>query len=260
MTGRWTWAAGLAVAAAAAVATAHGCFEVARAAGAPIPIAGLYPAISDGLALVAYAATVRLVGGARRYAWTVVVVAAGLSGLAQAAWLGGGVRQAPVGLRFGVGAWPAIAAAVVAHLLFLLGSGDDEAGPRAAVELDGAEGEAVLEHLVQPVLNTLDRWLYSPSNPVQPAESAEPMGSLHFLPATGQGGTTEVQEPDGPRARAVAAARDHRDRTGHLPSVSDLATAADVSRGTAATALRHLRADRPSTHSVTDRPSEELDR
>src|SRR6185295_14907829 len=78
------------------------------------------PLITDGLALVAYAATARLSGSSVRYAWAVVVIAAGLSGLAQAAWLAAdGLVAAPV-LRFGIGAWPAIAAAVVAHLLYLL--------------------------------------------------------------------------------------------------------------------------------------------
>src|SRR3954464_1099442 len=75
---------GLLVAAGAAVATAHVLFEVSRAAGVPAGVAWLYPLITDGLALVAYASTARLSGTARGYAWTVVVLAAGLSGLAQA--------------------------------------------------------------------------------------------------------------------------------------------------------------------------------
>ena len=123
------WLPGLAVALGAAAATAHGLYEVTLAARVPAGIAWLYPLITDGLALVAYAATARLTGPAARYAWTVVVTAAGLSGLAQAAYLAGGpaVEVAPA-LRFGVGAWPAIAAAVVAHLLYLLAT-DDPAQP-----------------------------------------------------------------------------------------------------------------------------------
>ncbi len=116
------WLPGLAVAVGAAVATAHGLYEVAVAARVPVGIAWLYPLITDGLALVAYAATARLDGSARRYAWTVVVLAAGLSGLAQASFLAGGVERTAAALRFGVGAWPAVAAAVVAHLLYLLAS------------------------------------------------------------------------------------------------------------------------------------------
>jgi hypothetical protein len=120
---RWTvWAAGLIVALGAGVATAHGLYEVALAAGTPRVLAWLYPLITDGLALVAYATTTRLAESGRRYAWTVVVIAAGLSGLTQASYLAGGVASAPPGLRFAIGAWPAVAAAVVAHLLFLLGN------------------------------------------------------------------------------------------------------------------------------------------
>jgi hypothetical protein len=122
------WVAGLVVALGAGVATAHGLYGVATAARVPAPIAWLYPLITDGLALVAYAATARLTEAGRRYAWTVVVLAAGLSGLAQASYLAGGVHAAAAGdgsglataLRFGVGAWPALAAAIVAHLLHLL--------------------------------------------------------------------------------------------------------------------------------------------
>src|SRR3954463_8409767 len=90
---RWTWAAvwlpGLAVALGAAVATVHGLYEVAVAAGVPGGIVWLYPLITDGLALVASTAPARLEGSARRYAWLVVALAAGLSGLAQAAYLAG---------------------------------------------------------------------------------------------------------------------------------------------------------------------------
>lgn len=134
-TARWgrvaVWLPGLAVAVGAAVATAHGLFEVAVAARVPAGIAWIYPLITDGLALVAYGATARLSGSAARYAWSVVVVSAGLSGLAQASYLasdavafGGGLTVSPA-LRFGVGAWPAIAAAVVAHLLYLLAADRD---------------------------------------------------------------------------------------------------------------------------------------
>ena len=88
-----TWAAGLTVAAGAGVATAHGLYQVAAAARVPAPIAWLYPLITDGLALVAYAATARLHDGGRRYAAGIVVLAAGLSGLAQAVYLAGGLDR-----------------------------------------------------------------------------------------------------------------------------------------------------------------------
>lgn len=112
----------LIVGTAAVAATAHGGYEVAVASGVPEGlIAALYPLITDGLALVAYAATHRLTGAARGYAWIVVVLAAALSGLAQAVYLVTGPGLvAPAAIRFGVGAWPAVAGAVAAHLVFLL--------------------------------------------------------------------------------------------------------------------------------------------
>lgn len=68
----------------AGVVTAHGILAVATAAGVPAGIAWLYPVITDGLALVAYSTTHRLHSRGTVYAWAVVVLAAGLSGLAQA--------------------------------------------------------------------------------------------------------------------------------------------------------------------------------
>ena len=97
------WLPGLAVALAAAVATAHGLYEVAFAAAVPAGIAWLYPLITDGLALVAYGATSRLTASGARYAWAVVVTAAGLSGLAQAVYLASGATlNATPALRFGI--------------------------------------------------------------------------------------------------------------------------------------------------------------
>lgn len=114
------WLPALFVAIGAVAATAHGLYEVALAARVPWGVALLYPLITDGLALVAYAATHRLRGWAAGYAWAVTVLAAALSGLAQAAYLASDPLVAGPELRFGVGAWPAIAAAIVAHLLYLL--------------------------------------------------------------------------------------------------------------------------------------------
>lgn len=209
------WLPGLLVAVGAAVATAHGLYEVAAAAGVPSVIAWLYPLITDGLALVAYAATARLDGSARRYAWTVVVLAAGLSGLAQATYLAGGVGTvAPAPLRFGVGAWPAAAAAVVAHLLYLL------------VADPGVQRTAV-----QPV--TAER---SP----RPAEKPT---SVAVQPAPAASSPPPRPTSDSPaRDRAQAAAQRHCAQHGELPTVSRLMTLADVSRGTAGDALKALRA------------------
>ncbi|MEC3974570.1 DUF2637 domain-containing protein [Amycolatopsis sp. H20-H5] len=152
---RWVvlavWLPGVLVALGAAAATAHGLFEVALGSGVPAGIAWIYPLITDGLAIVAYVATAQLTAGGRRYAWTVVILAAGLSGIAQATYLAGGVvgaEQGAVGgaapsgslLRFGVGAWPAIAAAIVAHLLFMLAA--DHRTDRTDETADGS-GSAV---------------------------------------------------------------------------------------------------------------------
>lgn len=113
------WWGVLAVAVCGVVATAHGLFAVAVACGVSPPMGCLYVPITDGLALVAYAATSRLTGWDRGYAWLVVVVAAGLSGLAQAVNLAG-LGEPDWRLKFGVGYWPAVAVAVAAHLLWLV--------------------------------------------------------------------------------------------------------------------------------------------
>ena len=146
---RATWTAGLVVAAGAGVATADGLFRVAAAAQVPTAIGWLYPLITDGLALVAYAATRRLTTSGRRYAAAVVVLAAGLSALAQAVYLAGGIGRsvsAPVALRFGVGAWPAIAAALTAHLLHLIAT-----TPTAHPGLSEGERAETLTPTRQPV-------------------------------------------------------------------------------------------------------------
>jgi len=235
---RWViWVAGLLVACGAGVATAHGLYEVAAAAGAPTAIAWLYPLITDGLALVAYASTSRLTGSARNYAWTVVVIAAGLSGLAQASYLAGGVASAPPALRFGVGAWPAIAAAIVAHLLFLLGT---DPNGHAARPIEAPSN--VQPAGVQPAVQSEPE---QPSNP----PSVQPDGASEFeQPAGGPAG-----QPARERARAVA--RHHAHRLGELPTVRELMALAEVSRGTAGTALQELR-DHPTTLHLVSRNAE----
>jgi hypothetical protein len=219
--------AGLAVAAGAGVATAHGLYQVAVAARVTTPIAWLYPLITDGLALVAYAATARLTDGGRRYAASIVALAAGLSALAQAVYLVGALDHAtaPVGLRFGVGAWPAIAAALTAHLLHLI----TDAGCSTSTVDAYSRSTSGLD-------------VYSePSNPAvqartTPERSAKPMNTL-------SAGQTA-------RDRARAVAQHHHATHGDLPSVTKLARLADVSRGTASNALKDLRAERPTLHIV----------
>lgn len=218
------WWAGLVVAAAAAAATAHGLYAVSVASGVPAEIAALYPVMADGLALVAYSATSRLRGGARRYAWMVVLAAAGLSGLAQALYLaGGGVQDAPAGVRFGIGAIPAVAAAAVAHLLHLIRTAPPADGPAP----DERPGETPPS--VQPaeagLSNCVQRETTSAAavRPERPAPEQSAAGSA--------------------ASRAEQAARRHRADRGTLPTTSELARLTGVSRGTAGTVLKGLRTD-----------------
>jgi len=269
------WLPGLSVAIGAAVATAHGLYEVAHAARVPTVIAWLYPLITDGLALVAYTATARLSGSAARYAWSVVVLAAGLSGLAQAAYLASGSAvDASPGLRFGVGAWPAIAAAIVAHLLYLLATHDRPPAATAAPTPTPGTGVQPQPFTPAPVQSFTPAPVqpFTPA-PVQPFTPA-PVQSVTARPvqaAASRGvqlpaealrpvaqpapASTPTEQhdrrPGGSPAkeRARAAATRHAHRHGHLPTVSELETAAEVSRGTAAAALKHLR-DHPAPPQV----------
>jgi hypothetical protein len=265
---RAVWAAGLVVATGAGVATAHGLYQVAAAAQVPAPIAWLYPLITDGLALVAYAATSRLDDGGRRYAATIVVLAASLSGLAQAVYLAGGIARtttAPVGLRFGVGAWPAIAAAITAHLLHLIATGSTAADPQAVSqpldEQDGVFNAASVQPYNQPSnLNGVepDRSMPRPeSTAVQPARSTEPEPSNPPVADGQRSGSPGGASPASERARA--AARRHHARHGQLPTVTELMELAQVARGTAGTVLKDLRENRPALHVVNTDTDQETD-
>jgi hypothetical protein len=246
------WLPGLFVAAGAIAATAHGLYEVAIAAQVPPAIAWLYPVITDGLALVAYAAATRLHGSARRYSWAVVSIAAGLSGLAQAAYLAGDAAvAAPAALRFGVGAWPAIAAAIVAHLLHLLATAP---GPPQVHAVDTPNANA-------------------PSGRQNPSSRTPSVQSSNVLPETEARSQPSPRRsriqpsspspvPDGPqpiplrpkvrstdapaRNRARAAADQYIRRHGALPTVSQLQDQAEVSRGTAGEVLKAMRKEGPA--------------
>jgi uncharacterized membrane protein YhaH (DUF805 family) len=283
------WVAGLIVALGAGVATAHGLYEVALAAGTPRALAWLYPLITDGLALVAYATTTRLHDHGRRYAWTIVVTAAGLSGLTQASYLAGGVASAPPPLRFAIGAWPAIAAAVVAHLLYLL-SGDHKPTPHPEVATDvplpvaAAPAQSAPQALRVPKAAPYPA-LTSPSPatdyatrtatdsvptlPVVPSVQPAPRQLVQALTSTPVEQSIEhsaaptadsvVRAPTArdaapARVRAQTAATGHATRHGALPTVSELMALAQVARGTAAAALKDLRTQhkQPTTTTSTD--------
>ncbi|GEL23843.1 hypothetical protein PSU4_27970 [Pseudonocardia sulfidoxydans NBRC 16205] len=266
------WLPGLVVALGAAAATAHGLYEVAAAARVPAGIAWIYPLITDGLAVVAYTATARLTGSARRYAWAVVVVAAGLSGLAQAVFLasdpvGTGMGAAgavagldvPGALRFGIGAWPAVAAALAAHLLHLLAAGthspDAEPGrcdptpaepfsdaPTAARSTAGVQAAAFTGASVQADALTAPLPVLPAGVQPRPAPAADTPAVKPSPKAVERPAARAGEAPARERAQA-AAARLTAD-TGGLPTVSELEAAARVSRGTAATVLKTLR-ERP---------------
>ena len=269
---RGVWAAGFVVAVGAGIATAHGLFEVAIAARVPAPIGWLYPLITDGLALVAYAATSRLAEAGRRYAAGIVVLAAGLSGLAQAVYLAGGIAQtsvAPVGLRFGVGAWPAVAAALTAHLLHLIGTGaaGEEAAALTLTSQPAAAGPVSSGTDVHPY-NPLDVQPYGAYSPVfnpgavqpprttgepdaaavQPERSTSPYNPAPDHPGRGRSGPAGGGA--GARDRARSAARHHYAQHGELPTVSELVEVAKVARGTAGVVLKGLRAEPPALHLV----------
>jgi hypothetical protein len=241
------------VALAAAAASAHGLYEVALAARVPTPVALLYPLITDGLALVAYAATTRLPGRGHRYAWSVVLTAAGLSGLAQAVYLVDGVRTTPALLRFGIGAWPAIAAAVVAHLLYLL----------AAHPRQGADPAAPVQH---ERLNTsaptdrLDAAVQPSAEQAPPELGATAAVEQHDSPAALAGEHDSAGRAATPaRDRARAAARRHASLHSSLPTVSELMELAEVARGTAAAALKELREHPSELHIVPSQRQEGTD-
>lgn len=282
---RAVFAAGLLVALGAAAATAHGLFEVAVASGVPWQIAWIYPLITDGLAIVAYAATSRLPKHGRRYAWGVVILAAGLSGLAQAVYLAGGVAR-PAGaasaadglLRFGVGAWPAVAAAIVAHLLFMLATDrPDRAAPatdgRLRVAFTGAHLAAAAAAAPDTTPSVQAPAVRAPgvqSDPVQsPGLDASSVAAADERttaePETVQPGkpTDPEPEPVKPERSAAPASSPKKDRAraearrfqihnGQLPTVDELMKLAEVSRGTAGTALQELRNQPAALQLITD--------
>lgn len=247
-------------------------------------MAWLYPLITDGLALVAYASTAQLTEHGRTYAWTVVVLAAGVSGLAQAVYLAGGVESAPAELRFGVGAWPAVAAAIVAHLLFLLGAVRKRAADPVSDGATGAVVQPAGSAVPSPVSPAGDRRPYAavqqtpvavepsrvqPSNERGSAAAVQPprlpRGVQHERvqrPAGQPASASSAQEstpaspstrvlPSPARDRAVDVARRHIARHGGLPTVTQLAERAEVARGTAGNVLKELREQPTPLHLVT---------
>ncbi|MFC7612304.1 hypothetical protein ACFQV2_02275 [Actinokineospora soli] len=230
------------------------------------------------------------------------MLAAGVSGLAQAVFLAGGdgpplesvthaavppdevPKDVPAPLRFGVGAWPAIAAAIVAHLLFMLGEARTPSKPTQDAPAERADRPAAPPSASKHTASTgAERERLNAQRPVQPSNRPAVQPAAHSvqpaaLPPAATPTTTEpapsasapVEQPQRPRVqpvpsdassspqkdRARAAAREHLRRTGHLPTVTALMDLADVSRGTAGTALQQLREQPADLHLVT--PDENL--
>lgn len=191
------WWATLLVAGCAAVATAHGLYSVATECGVRPRMAGLYVPITDGLAMVAYLATAKLHDGDRRYAWTVVVLAAGLSGLAQAVNLAG-LGAPDWRLRFGVGYWPALATALGLHLLWLVR--ETPRKPDSTVQQDP---------LPDPEQDSLSESTGQPAGLVLvPGETVRPDSEQD---APDQSGRTPSETPqDRPKRRRVSPANQPR--------------------------------------------------
>ena len=209
------------VVAASVAATAHGLYAVALASGVPWQVACLYPLITDGLALVAYWATKQL--ASTFYPWLVVVVAAGLSGLAQAVNLAG-LGESPTWLRFGVGYWPAIGALLAAHLLWLVwrprglvAAGSVDASSREEVTDAGGSGEDPV-----PVRNP------DPSAPDRLPALAHANGNGHAKTK---------------KARAIEVAVAYQEQNGRWPNRDQLAVLADCQPSTARDALALTRKD-----------------
>ncbi|ANY06561.1 hypothetical protein [Pseudonocardia sp. HH130630-07] len=211
-----------------------------------------------------------------------VVVSAGLSGLAQAVYLAsdtvtaGGELEVSAGLRFGVGAWPAIAAAVVAHLLYLLAETptDEPANSRVRPEPDGPARPPVPATITVPASgrtamerpDTVGRGSGVPPaldgpvipGPPRPVSHPAPRPAVRpDRPAPSTAGGTGGSGA-GAQERARTTALTHRQHHGALPTVRELEDLAHVGRGTAARALQQLRDTPPQTsnalHLVPDEP------
>ncbi|MGH7749663.1 MAG: hypothetical protein ACREQ5_33590, partial [Candidatus Dormibacteria bacterium] len=194
--------------------------------------------------------------------------------------------SAPPALRFAIGAWPAIAAAIVAHLLFLLGTNKEP--PTKSGPLPGAAASA---DSVPPVPPLLPQAVTSsstalPQRTLQGAQSTAPAAphpaiqtavqpDLHpMYNAPPVEHSVEHPAPSAPvsvvrataardaapaRLRAQTAATGHATAHGALPTVTELMALAQVARGTAAAALKDLRQPptQPSQVQITSTSSEQ---
>lgn len=177
----------------AVAATAHGGFMVALAASVPVVIAALYPLITDGLALVAYiAARAGLGKVATAYAWLVTIVAAGLSGLAQAVYLQSQGHPDITGwLGFGIGYWPAVAGLLAAHLVYVQ-------------RVHRPAGEPLSEPQPTPQVSPLAMGLpHRAANPSALLAAAMSGAEIVRVPTDADAGELRPFEPDQPTVEPV---------------------------------------------------------
>jgi hypothetical protein len=149
-----------------------------------------------------------------------------------------------------------VAAAVAAHLLYLL-TAEHPTEPRTPPESTEVADQPSTETnriTVQPVPSNrpvVQRELPAALNASQrptPARAPRPT-----LPST-DSDASSTSSAETARVRARTAASRHAARHGALPTVSALAAAAEVSRGTAATVLKPLRGRPLPLHLIHTEP------
>jgi hypothetical protein len=244
------WAAG-------AVLTAVGMFFVARACGLPWYLAWLYSLAADGLGLVAFRAAVRLRGFARAYAVLIVMACTGLSAAVQAVHLrlGSGLDGAATpGLRTAVGAAPAVAVALAAHLHWLT-----TRPTKLAVSLSSIRPEDTQQDTVTGAVpdGATGPGGMAPTSPPGPGPDSGEAGA----PAGLSGQTAPAGAPGSAPDTAPAGAPDtHSGETAgapgglHLVSAPSAPETAPVGAPTTAPARRRERAaSAPGVHRVTAR-------
>lgn len=246
---------------------------VGQAAHIRAALAWLLPVSVDGAMAVATVTAVvlrRMSGRTGRYPWAVVVTGALISVACNGLHALGDPGQPltlPDGrVRFAVSAIPAVMLALSVHLLVMLVEASSRAGARGEAsktsvsDVDDEEPPASLgspdrvhSGPVQPATDhavQLDGGQPAPGPPVgdrldgvhRPADEA---GRAVVDPPPASSVDAGPPPPAGTRAEAIA--REHLRRDGRWPTTTELAGAAQVSRGTAGNVLKALRSEPAAT-------------
>jgi hypothetical protein len=105
-----------------------------------------------------------------------------------------------------------------------------------------------------------DAALYSePSNPVAASRTRPDRSTAMNTPPKTSTTKERAGSSGSARERARIAAQRHHASYGRLPTVTELMQLADVARGTAGSALKTLRAERPALHVVNADPESRND-